>query len=106
MPRQRSGHFYIDQTCIGCGACEHACPGKIDAIYKVSGDFIGRFAIEVTDCIDCALCVPLCPVACIHDARDVGIVDGSGGYMQIQKLQEWARPRADVTPEGSRGARE
>lgn len=93
MPRSKVGHFYIDSTCIGCGACEHACPGKVDAIYKVADDFRGRFAIELEQCIDCGLCAPLCPVACIHDERTDGVTEGSGGYTRIQELQAWAAPR-------------
>jgi formate hydrogenlyase subunit 6/NADH:ubiquinone oxidoreductase subunit I len=86
----KPGHFYIDETCIGCGACDHACPGKV---YAVPDDFLGRFAIVLDDCIDCGKCVPLCPVACIHDARAEGVVAGSGGYTRIRALQAWARER-------------
>lgn len=93
MARSRTGHFYIDQTCIGCGACDHACPGKVDAIYKVPDDFCGRFAIVVEECIDCGMCVPLCPVDCIHDARTEGVTAGSGGYLRIRELQAWAAAR-------------
>lgn len=69
MPR-RPGHFVIEDSCIGCGACEYACPGKVDAIFKVADDYLGRFAITAETCIDCGFCVPLCPVDCITDARE------------------------------------
>ena len=70
VARQSVGHFYIDKdACIGCGACDHACPGKVDAIHPILGDFLGRFMIELEPCIDCGFCVPLCPVDCSHDGR-------------------------------------
>ena len=94
MPKEKFGHFYIDPTCIGCGACDHACPGKVDAIYRVETDYLGRFAIVADECINCGICVPLCPVKCIHDARTEGVVEGEGGYTRILELQAWAQASA------------
>ena len=87
-PDARIGHFYIEDTCIGCGACDHACPGKVDAIYKLEDDFIGRFAIVLEDCIDCGFCVPMCPVDCIRDARVAGLdSESESGWTRIRELQ-------------------
>jgi formate hydrogenlyase subunit 6/NADH:ubiquinone oxidoreductase subunit I len=98
VARTRIGHFYIDETCIGCGACDHACPGKVDAIYKIEGDFTGRFAIVLEDCIDCGFCIPVCPVDCIHDARKESIDAGTeSGWKRIRDLQSWATARGVVS---------
>jgi hypothetical protein len=35
----------------------------------------------------------MCPVDCIHDARQEGVVEGSGGYTKIKELQAWADAR-------------
>ena len=94
MAKATRGYFYIDQTCIGCGACEHACPGKVDAIQRVEDDYLGRFVIDPATCINCGICPPLCPVMCIHDARAEGLVEGAGGYRAIAELQAWAQRRA------------
>ncbi len=94
MARNRIGHFYIEDTCIGCGACEHACPGKVDAVYELDDDFLGRFAIVLEDCIDCGFCVPMCPVDCIRDARASGLdSDTENGWKRIRELQAWATAR-------------
>ena len=91
MAKPEQGWFYIDETCIGCGACDHACPAQVDAIYRVEHDFLGRFAIREEECINCGICIPLCPVRCIHDARAEGKIGGSGGYTAIAELQAWAQ---------------
>ncbi len=94
MAKADKGYFYIDETCIACGACDHACPAQVEAIYRVETDFLGRFAIREEECINCGICVPLCPVRCIHDARERGVAGGSGGYKSIDELQAWARQNA------------
>ena len=94
VPKTVADTAFDAAACIGCGACEPACPGKVEAIYAVEDDFLGRLAIVLEECIDCGFCVPLCPVDCIHDAREEGFVEGSGGYMKIKELQAWARERA------------
>jgi ferredoxin len=45
-------------NCIGCGACEDACPSeaiKVDDVAKIDGD----------KCTDCGACVDECPQGCI-----------------------------------------
>lgn len=95
MARKGVGHFYIDSdACIGCGACDHACPGKVDAIHPIPGDFLGRFMIELEPCIDCGFCIPLCPVDCIYDGRIDPAPEAAPAAEQKLGLQAW-RARRD-----------
>lgn len=91
MEQRRLGHFFIDETCIGCGACEHACPGKVAAISKMD-EFHGRFTIDRERCIDCGFCLSMCPVDAIHDGRQFQQRKDSG-YRKVHELLYQSIPR-------------
>ena len=59
--------FVVTQNCIRCKHtdCVEVCPA--DA-FREGPNFI---AISPDDCIDCALCVPACPVKAIYQDQDV-----------------------------------
>ena len=59
--------FVVTESCIKCKYtdCVDVCP--TDAFHE-GPNFL---AIEPDDCIDCALCVPECPVDAIFAQRDV-----------------------------------
>ena len=59
--------FVVTESCIKCKYthCVDVCP--TDA-FREGPNFL---AIEPDDCIDCALCVPECPVDAIYADEDV-----------------------------------
>lgn len=59
--------FVVTEACIGCKytACVDVCP--VDA-FREGPNFL---VIDPDDCIDCALCVPECPVSAIYAEEDV-----------------------------------
>ena len=59
--------FVVTENCIRCKHtdCVELCPA--DA-FREGPNFI---AISPDDCIDCALCVPVCPVKAIYQEQDV-----------------------------------
>lgn len=57
----------VDTTsCINCDACLRACPSEFGAVVQ------RRFAYAIVPelCSGCGLCVPVCPVECIHAVPD------------------------------------
>lgn len=46
-------------TCVGCGACEGACP--VEAITLEDG----KSKIDESKCVECGSCVSACPVEAI-----------------------------------------
>ncbi len=59
--------FVVTENCIRCKHtdCVEVCPA--DA-FREGPNFL---AISPDDCIDCALCVPACPVKAIYQEEDV-----------------------------------
>ena len=63
--------FVVTEACIRCKYtdCVDVCP--TDA-FREGPNFL---AIDPDDCIDCAVCVPECPVAAIYAEEDVPKLD-------------------------------
>ncbi|TAM42965.1 MAG: ferredoxin family protein [Burkholderiaceae bacterium] len=59
--------FVVTEACIKCKYtdCVDVCP--VDA-FREGPNFL---AIDPDDCIDCAVCVPECPVSAIYAEEDV-----------------------------------
>jgi len=52
--------YVVDkEACIGCGACEGACP-----VGAIAATDDGKFAIN-DSCVDCGACAGGCPVSAI-----------------------------------------
>lgn len=89
--------FAVTEPCIGCKdtACVAVCPM---ACFREGPDFL---VIEPTECIDCAICVPECPVDAIRaDTELVGEqVDFVERGVRLSRQLGWPgllvpRPRA------------
>jgi formate hydrogenlyase subunit 6/NADH:ubiquinone oxidoreductase subunit I len=96
--RRRGHHHVLLSRCIGCGACEPACPGRTDAIQRIADDYMGRFCIDPARCIDCGFCVGMCPADAI-----VRLAEGerpSTSQSRAEALKEWMARRQAATPEG------
>lgn len=82
-PVQQMPHI-VTEPCIGCKYtdCVEVCP--VDCFHEDEKILV----IDPYECIDCALCIPECPVDAIFDAENVP-----------EKWQSYIQYNADRSPE-------
>lgn len=79
--------FVVGEACIGCkhGDCVTVCP--VNCFYE-GANFI---AIHPDECIDCALCVPVCPENAIYSEDDLPA--DQVGFLELNRelASQWPR---------------
>lgn len=77
--------FVVTETCIRCKYtdCVDVCP--VDA-FREGPNFL---AIDPDDCIDCAVCVPECPVSAIYAEEDVPADQQAFIALNAELAREW-----------------
>ncbi|WP_439517536.1 ferredoxin FdxA [Hydrogenophaga sp.] len=77
--------FVVTESCIRCKYtdCVDVCP--VDA-FREGPNFL---AIDPDDCIDCAVCVPECPVSAIYAEEDVPSDQLHFTALNAELAREW-----------------
>jgi ferredoxin len=77
--------FVVTEACIRCKYtdCVDVCP--VDA-FREGPNFL---AIDPDDCIDCAVCVPECPVNAIYAEEDVPADQQAFIALNAELAREW-----------------
>ena len=77
--------FFVTESCIRCKYtdCVDVCP--VDA-FREGPNFL---AIDPAECIDCAVCVPECPVSAIYAEEDVPSDQLHFTALNAELAREW-----------------
>ena len=77
--------FVVTEACIRCKYtdCVDVCP--VDA-FREGPNFL---AIDPDDCIDCAVCVPECPVNAIYAEEDMPADQQAFIALNAELAREW-----------------
>lgn len=76
------------QTCVGCGLCEEACPYQAIEIIQTKVPYRGEVQIAKVDpglCMACGLCSAVCrstSIAVPEDYTDNALMDGLWNWLQ------------------------
>ncbi|MDA8147769.1 MAG: 4Fe-4S binding protein [Actinomycetota bacterium] len=78
--------YRVGDGCIGCGACEFACP---TAAISQTADFPVTFVVDPLGCDDCARCVVVCPVDVLAPDPAWAVCNGRGCPLSSLRYAGW-----------------
>jgi ferredoxin len=86
--------YVVTESCIRCKYtdCVDVCP--VDC-FKVGPNFL---VIDPDECIDCAVCVPECPVNAIYADQDVPADQQEFIELNKELSQSWANITKKIDP--------
>ncbi len=78
--------YRVGDGCIGCGACEFACPSG--AISQTDA-FPVTYVVDPLGCNDCADCVVVCPVDVLAPDPGWAVCRGRGCPLSSSRYAGW-----------------
>lgn len=90
----RGLHYYIEDDCTKCRACEQVCPVsciKIETQGKGKNSLALAYDIDYSRCLFCNLCSEVCPPKCLYMGQDFDLA----AFEKSGCLMHFARPKSE-----------